>query len=90
VQLWLIDRRTETFSTALELEWGPDDWRRVACVDDFGGTVHRDRNRPDGSHRARHEVIFHSDDPDRAVAWATAHVIDDVSRYVSEFRKAEG
>lgn len=87
VQLWRVERRTETFAAALELEWSPDDWRRVACIDNFGGIVHRDRYRPDARHRVRHEAIFHSDDPDQAVAWATAHFIEAVSRYVKEFRE---
>ncbi|MDZ7801897.1 MAG: hypothetical protein U5K81_14050 [Trueperaceae bacterium] len=86
MQLWFANHRTETFSIALELEWAHDDWRRVASIDNFGGFVHRDRYRPDGKHHARHEPIFHSDDPDQAVAWATTHFMEHVTRYVTEFR----
>jgi len=87
VQLWLVDRRTVTFAVALEFEWKTDDWRRVACIDNFGGVVHRDRYRPDGSHQSRHEPIFHSHDPDQAVAWASTHLIEQASKYVTDFRR---
>lgn len=89
-QLLLVDHRTVQFAVALEHEWEPDDWRRVVCIDNFGGHVHRDRYRPSGRHHERHEEIFHSDDPDQAVAWATAHLMDHASRYVTDFRESEG
>jgi hypothetical protein len=89
VQLWFADHRTETFVIALELEWARDDWRRVASIDSFGGVVHRDRYRPDGRHHARQEPIFHSDDPDQAADWATTHLMERVSRYVTEFRQRD-
>ena len=87
VQLWRRDRRTATFAVALEYEWTPNDWRRVVCIDNFGGIVHRDRYSPGGDHASRHDPIFHSHDPDQAVNWATKHLMTEAWRYVERFRQ---
>ena len=87
VQLELAERRTSRFAVALEVEWKLGDWRRAVCLDNWGGTVHRDRFDPEGRHRTRHEPIFDSEDVDLAVGWAQEHLADRREQYVREFRR---
>jgi hypothetical protein len=86
VQLEIDASGTQRFAVSLEHEWEPDDWRRVASWDNWGGRMHRDLYRPDGSDERHHEVRFHSDDVNQCVAWAKTELITHARRYVSQFR----
>lgn len=86
VQLEIGGRRTRRFAVSLEFLWEEDDWRRVVCIDNWGGITHRDTYLPDGRDRVHHEPIFHSDDVDRSVTWAQEDLIEDAERYVNLFK----
>lgn len=74
------------FCIALEHELAPGDWREVARIDAAGGTVHRDRLRPDGSvwrHRERVSV----QDFDLAILWARREFGVRYDRYIQDWRR---
>ena len=90
VQLIIDEGRTRRFAVSLEYLCLPDDWRRVVCIDNWGGTVHRDRYHPDGSDLAHHEPVFDSNDTDLSAQWAFDHLEDQADRYVHEFKALPG
>ena len=87
VQLEIDGTGTQRFAVSLEHEWEPDDWRRIVCWDNWGGHMHRDLYRPDGSDEKHHERHFHSDDVDQCIKWAKEDLMKNGRRYVSLFRK---
>ena len=85
VQIW-NERPHVRFAIALEYEWADDDWRRIACWDNWGGKVHRDRYRPDRSDYAHHEPVYDSADTHQAITWVFKDIHDNYERYVKDFR----
>ena len=84
VQIW-DEQPGPRFAISIEYEWQDNDWRRVVCFDNWGGVVHRDRYRPDGSDLAHHERMLNSADGHQAIKWVLAHAKQEVGRYVKEF-----
>lgn len=87
VHLVLSGKDVSQAAIALEYEWHQGDWRRVVCIDNYGGRWHRDRLRPDRSHYERHEAVFHTADVHQGVAWPTAELCERGEAYVATFRR---
>jgi hypothetical protein len=77
--------RLTHFAVTLEHELAPGDWRPVARYDTTGGTVHRDRLKPDGSYLAHRERVRLGADLDAALVYAREELITHAERYVSDY-----
>lgn len=83
--------RLTHFAVTLERELAPGDWRPVARYDTTGGTVHRDRLKPDGSYLAHRERVRLGAEwlgeafLDAALVYAREELIMHAERYVSDY-----
>lgn len=75
------------FTVTLEVEVSPDDWRAVARYDTTGGTVHRDRLKPDGEYLTHRETVNLGEPHDQAMKNAQKHLVDRASFYLAAFRQ---
>lgn len=87
VDLVIVGSDVANAAIALEYEVAAGDWRRVVCIDNYGGRFHRDRYTPHGRHAERHERLFHSDDINLAIEWAKADLVDGYAEYIHRFRE---
>lgn len=85
-QLRIVDGQLSQFAVSLECTLSDGKWRRVACFDNWGGMVHRDRYNPDGTDYGHHERMCDSLDVHQALRWVKDHIYANLLRYVEEFK----
>ena len=78
---------TVHFAITLECELAENDWRAVVRYDTTGGTVHRDRLRPDGGYLTHRESVRMGYDLNDALRNSRNELTTNCERYVSEFHQ---
>lgn len=89
IRVWLEDDAGQITHFAVSLEYevelGEGDWRAVARYDTTGGTVHRDRLRPNGTYLTHREPTRLGSTLDQAIENAKVELSERADAYLGAF-----
>jgi hypothetical protein len=82
----IVNSEVIHFAITLEVEIAPDDWKPAVRYDTTGGTVHRDRLKPDGSYLAHRETVGMGGALYDAISNCQKDLAQNCERYASEYK----